>query len=88
MYRKISQEMTEFLKECPTAFHAVEKIRKELEDNGYERLRENENGKLSLAENILRRETIPVSSHLVSEKSLRITALILRRLTVILPRLR
>ena len=42
MYRKISQEMTEFLKECPTAFHAVEKIRKELEDNGYERLRENE----------------------------------------------
>ena len=38
MYRKISQEMTEFLKECPTAFHAVEKIRKELEDNGYEYL--------------------------------------------------
>lgn len=46
MYRKISQEMTGFLKECPTAFHAVEKIRKELECNGYERLRENEEWKI------------------------------------------
>ncbi|MDE7312231.1 MAG: M18 family aminopeptidase [Eubacterium sp.] len=40
MYKKISQEMTEFLKECPTAFHAVAKIGRELEGNGFERLRE------------------------------------------------
>ena len=40
MYKEISQEMTDFLKECPTAFHAVETIRKQLESNGYERLRE------------------------------------------------
>lgn len=42
MFKKISGEMTAFLKECPTAFHAVETIGKELADNGYERLRENE----------------------------------------------
>ena len=40
MYRKISQEMTGFLKECLTAFHAVEQLGKELEGNGYKRLRE------------------------------------------------
>lgn len=42
MYRKISQEMTDFIKECPTAFHAVEKIGEELANHGFERLRENE----------------------------------------------
>ncbi len=42
MYGKISQEMADFLKECPTAFHAVARIGKELESNGYKRLRENE----------------------------------------------
>ncbi len=42
MYKKISQEMTAFLSGCPTAFHAVEKIGKELANNGYVRLRENE----------------------------------------------
>lgn len=40
MYKKISQEMTGFLKECLTAFHAVEKLGKDLERNGYKRLRE------------------------------------------------
>lgn len=42
MYKKIALEMTGFLKECPTAFHAVERIGKELACHGYERLRENE----------------------------------------------
>ncbi len=42
MYKKISGELATFLKECPTAFHAVETIGKELANNGYERLRENE----------------------------------------------
>ncbi|MCI9123401.1 MAG: M18 family aminopeptidase [Eubacterium sp.] len=42
MYKKIALEMTGFLKECPTAFHAVARIGQELECNGYERLRENE----------------------------------------------
>ncbi len=42
MYKKISQEMTEFLKQCPTAFHAVDKIGKELKGRGFERLSENE----------------------------------------------
>ncbi len=46
MFKKISQEMTGFLKECPTAFHAVERIGKELESNGYERLKENEQWEL------------------------------------------
>lgn len=40
MYKKISQEMAQFLKECPTAFHAVERIGKELACHGYERLKE------------------------------------------------
>ena len=42
MYKKISQEMTDFLKGCPTAFHAVANIAAQLEENGYQRLRENE----------------------------------------------
>lgn len=42
MYKKVSREMADFLKGCPTAFHAVEKIGRKLEDNGYERLREQE----------------------------------------------
>lgn len=46
MYKKIAQEMTGFLKECPTAFHAVERIGKELESNGYQRLREHEEWEL------------------------------------------
>lgn len=40
MYKKISQEMTAFLKDCPTAFHAVRNIGEELEEHGFERLRE------------------------------------------------
>lgn len=48
MYKKISQEMMGFLKGCPTAFHAVEKIGKELEKNGYKKLREKEQWKINL----------------------------------------
>lgn len=42
MYKKISQEMTDFLQKCPTAFHAVANIARQLSENGYQRLRENE----------------------------------------------
>lgn len=42
MNKKISQEMTQFLKACPTAFHAVHQISRELEANGYKKLRERE----------------------------------------------
>ncbi len=38
MYKKTAQEMAGFLKECPTAFHAVSQIGSVLEQNGYERL--------------------------------------------------
>ena len=40
MDKKISQEMTAFLKDCPTAFHAVRRIGSELEADGYQRLQE------------------------------------------------
>lgn len=40
MYKEISQELLEFLKKSPTAFHAVENIKKELIDNGYDELLE------------------------------------------------
>ena len=42
MYKKTAQEMAGFLKECPTAFHAVSQIGSVLEQNGYERLWEHE----------------------------------------------
>ncbi len=42
MYQKTAREMTAFVKECPTAFHAVDSIAKELERNGYQRLWEEE----------------------------------------------
>lgn len=40
MYRKTGQEMAAFLKECPSVFHAVERIGQELEKNGYTELKE------------------------------------------------
>lgn len=46
MYKEISQEMAAFLKECPTAFHAVDRIGSELEKDGYERLWESRSWKL------------------------------------------
>lgn len=46
MYKKISKEMTAFLKECPTAFHAVARIGRELEKNGFARLKEQEEWEL------------------------------------------
>lgn len=38
MYKEISQEMMEFLSDCPTAFHSVKRICQELEHEGYSRL--------------------------------------------------
>lgn len=46
MYQKIAQKMTGFLKECPSAFHAVDQIGKELACSGYERLREHAQWKI------------------------------------------
>jgi len=46
MYKKISQEMTAFLKESPTAFHAVEQCRTELKKEGFEELRESASWKI------------------------------------------
>ncbi len=42
MYQKTAKEMTAFLKKCPTAFHAVDLIGKELASSGYERLWEHQ----------------------------------------------
>ena len=42
MYKRVSKEMTAFLKECPSTFHAVARIGKELQDAGYERLKEHD----------------------------------------------
>ena len=47
MYQKTAQEMVAFLKKCPTAFHAVENIGQELACNGYERLWEHEEWKIT-----------------------------------------
>lgn len=40
MYKKLTQEMTSFIKKNPTAFHTVNSISKILDVNGYERLME------------------------------------------------
>ena len=40
MYQKVSEELLTFLQRCPTAFHAVEAMREELEEEGYEELLE------------------------------------------------
>lgn len=40
MYEKVSQEMLEFLKKSPTAFHAVENMKTELNNHGYQELLE------------------------------------------------
>lgn len=40
MYKEISQELVSFIQKSPTAFHAIENMRKELKENGYEELLE------------------------------------------------
>ena len=40
MDKRISQELTTFIKQSPTAFHAVDNIKKRLKENGYEELLE------------------------------------------------
>ena len=40
MYRQVSKELLDFLQKSPTAFHAVETIENELQQNGYEKLLE------------------------------------------------
>lgn len=40
MYEKVSQEMLEFLQKSPTAFHAVENMKTELNNRGYQELLE------------------------------------------------
>ena len=40
MYKKISEELVNFIKNSPTAFHAIDNISKRLKENGYEELLE------------------------------------------------
>ena len=40
MYKKISEELIDFIKNSPTAFHAIYNISKRLKENGYEELLE------------------------------------------------
>ncbi len=40
MDKKISQELTSFIKKSPTAFHAVDNIKQLLKENDYEELLE------------------------------------------------
>lgn len=40
MYREISEKLVSFIKKSPTAFHAVDNMKKELNENGYQELLE------------------------------------------------
>ena len=44
MYRGISKELLDFLQKSPTAFHAVENIKEELNKQGFVRRSTLENG--------------------------------------------
>lgn len=46
MSRELSQELLTFLEKCPSSFHAIGEIAKELEASGYERLEESDAWKL------------------------------------------
>ena len=50
MYRGISKELLDFLQKSPTAFHAVENIKEELNKDGFVELLE---GKWLQVENII-----------------------------------
>ncbi len=80
MFKKISKEMTGFLKECPTAFHAVARIERELEKSGYTRLKEPEEWQMKPGGKYY--VTSPASSRFGLEQSFRTTAFTLRRPTV------
>ena len=46
MYKEISQELLSFLQKSPTAFHAVDNIRNELVNHGYQELLEGKTWKV------------------------------------------
>lgn len=48
MYKKVSEELVSFIQKSPTAFHAVEQMKKILKDNHYEELLEGKSGILNL----------------------------------------
>ena len=47
MYRGISEELLDFLQKSPTAFHAVENIKKELNKDGFVELLEGKPWKMA-----------------------------------------
>ena len=53
MYRGISEELLDFLQKSPTAFHAVENIKKELNKDGFVELLEGKPWKWLQVENIM-----------------------------------
>ena len=53
MYRGISKELLDFLQKSPTAFHAVENIKEELNKDGFVELLEGNLGKWLQVENII-----------------------------------
>ena len=56
MYKKISEELIDFIKNSPTAFHAIDNISKRLKEHGYEELLEGRRWNIKAGGNILQQE--------------------------------
>ena len=61
MDKKISQELMSFIKKSPTAFHAIDNIKKTLLENGFEELLEGQVWKIETGKRYLFLEIILVS---------------------------
>lgn len=71
MEHRSAQKMLQFLKACPTAFHAVARMGAELEAHGYQRLWENEKWSLELGGRyyVTRNDSSIIAFHMGTELS-------------------
>ncbi|MCD7808836.1 MAG: M18 family aminopeptidase [Erysipelotrichaceae bacterium] len=65
MYKEVSQNLLQFLKKSPTAFHAVENMRQELLNNGYKELLESEHWQIEYNQKyfVTRNQTSIIAFH-------------------------
>lgn len=56
-------ELTDFIEQSPTAFHAVQNLKTMLDKDGFQELKEAENGIWNQTENTMSQEIIPALLH-------------------------
>lgn len=69
MYRELTRELSQFLKESPTAFHVVDNVKRQMVKEGFEELRESREWKIRPGKKyfVTRNDTSIIAFHLGEE---------------------